>query len=237
MQLGNFYGVGTGPGDPGLITVKAVEILKQCDVIFYAVSRQSNRSVSGNVINSIPELKAQKTQLTFAMKLDWQDRLTLIKNNAELIFSELAKGKNCVFATIGDPMTYSTYGYLIGELKKLSSDLKITTVPGVNSWSALAASVNQVLVEDDECLKIIPSHIKNNNFNLPKKGEVNILLKTYRTRNAIIEKINSATSNYSVIYGSHIGLDEEYSSNDCEEISNRNPEYLSMMIVRENNNQ
>jgi len=97
-RLGKFYGVGTGPGDPELITLKAVRILQDSDVVFTAVSRQSERSVSGRVVDNLDGIIAERIELIFAMTKNWDDRLQLIRNNAKLISEELLQGKSCTFA-------------------------------------------------------------------------------------------------------------------------------------------
>ncbi|MCF6175830.1 MAG: precorrin-2 C(20)-methyltransferase [Victivallaceae bacterium] len=232
MATGKFYGVGVGPGDVELITLKAVRILKTADVIFTAVSRQSARSVSGRVVDAVDGITGKRQELVFAMTKSWDDRMNLIRKNAGIILSELRQGKNCVFTTIGDPLTYSTYGYLMKELQLLAAELKIITIPGVNSWSALAAASNTILVEDKERLCIVPSYSAVAEKAALEHAETVVFLKTYNSRNNIIDKLDCADEE--LLYGSNLGLDEQFISTNIEQIRKRGKEYLSMLIVKKN---
>ena len=232
MKLGKFFGIGVGPGDPGLITLKAVEILKQVNVIFTVTSRQSKRSISGAVVNSIEGISGEQKQLTFAMTNDWEDRMNLIRKNAQIILDELKQKKDCVFATIGDPLTYSTYGYLMKELLRLEPKLVIKTVPGVNSWSALAAESNTILVEDEEKLCIVPSYNKVAEKEALENADTVVFLKTYNSRNNIVNNIKKNLAKTSVLYGANLGMKEQFISMDSDEIIKHNQEYLSMLIVK-----
>ncbi|MCP4181069.1 MAG: precorrin-2 C(20)-methyltransferase [bacterium] len=239
MKTGIFYGIGVGPGDPELITLKAVNILKKVDIIFHAVSRQSTQSTSGSVIDSLEDISAERQELIFAMTKSSSDKKQYITKNAEYIFDKLKSGLNCAFTTIGDPLTYSTYGYLIKQLYKLDNKLEIKTIPGVNSWSALCAASNTILTEDQDQLRIIPSYInpEDDKFEkiLQKEQQSLVFLKTYKTRNDIIEKIIKQPQEFSITYGSNIGLENQFISNDIDEILPRDNEYLSMLIVKKKN--
>ncbi|MCP3964875.1 MAG: precorrin-2 C(20)-methyltransferase [Lentisphaerae bacterium] len=237
-MYGKFYGVGVGPGDPGLITLKAVKCLQCVDIIFSAVSRQGTRSVSGNVVDSLSEINAECRELVFSMSKDWKKRLACVKNNAQIIADELRKGNNCAFATIGDPMTYSTCSYLVNYLRDMIPELNVGFIPGVNSWSALAAEAGQVLVEDCERFSVQPNYIdpEPETFNeILSGGDTTVFLKTYRSRNAILELLNNEMPKASILYGSNIGLPEQFISNDINEIISRKDEYLSMLIVNNKN--
>ena len=215
-----------GPGDPGLITVKALEILKSADVVFTAVSRGSDRSVSAAVVDAYPEIKGEKVELVFSMTTEKDIRAGMIKDNARRVMSELEKGRNCAFATIGDPLTYSTFGYLLKEIA--SPEQSVLVVPGVNAWSALAAESRTVLVEDLEKLSIVPSYKKMNQDEILDASDTVVFLKVYRQKDALLDQIEKAGGK--VIYGSNLGLENEFISDDIEEIRKRDDEYLSMII-------
>lgn len=234
-KTGTFFGVGLGPGNPALLTLMAVETLRAADIIFTAASRNISRSVSGNIIASISGIKAERRELRFSMAKPGTERETIVSENAKLIAEELRKGKNCAFATIGDPMTYSTCGYLLTELKKMISGLNFKIVPGVNSWSALAAEASAILVEDTEELHIVPGYIVPENAdmeNILSEKNTTVLLKTYRSRNALLAKLKNRGSK--ILYGSNIGLPEQFISENPDETAARNDEYLSMIIIKDN---
>jgi precorrin-2/cobalt-factor-2 C20-methyltransferase len=231
MKLGKLFGVSLGPGDPGLVTLKALKILQNADVIFTVISRQGSSSASGRIIDSLDGVDAERIELVFAMRDDREDKALCIRNNAEQIIEKLQSGKSCAFATIGDALTYSTYGYILNELKASLPPLEVETIPGVNSWSALASSVNRVLVEDRAVLSVVPSYAPDVKLShSADSGNSTVLLKTYNTRDHLINELRS--SGVEFLYGANLGMENEFISDNAEDILARDKEYLSMLIVK-----
>ncbi len=233
MSTGIFYGVGLGPGDPGLLTLKAIDALRKAEVIYTVGSRCRGKGVSTLILDSIKDLTSCRVELKFAMKLSWPERLKLIRQNAGLIASELQDGRDCAFACIGDPLTYGTCGYLQEELKNMIPGLKIEIIPGVNSWSALAASAGTELCADLEGLRIIPSYQVLSESKLDEildSGDTLVFLKTYRSRNELVEMLKKRKRD--ILYGANIGLKEQFICTEPEKITDRDLEYLSMVIVK-----
>ena len=231
MKQGKFYGVGLGPGDPGLVTLKAAKILRNVQVIYTVASRQSSRSVSGKIIDSLPGISARRVELEFTMARNFPERLARIDEHAHRILNELNAGNDCAFTTIGDPMTYSTCGYLLRSLRQLEPELSFAIVPGVNSWSALAAASAEVLVEDNDVLRIVPGYLAPDSAELEAvlkpEGTV-VFLKTYRERDRYAALLRERGC--SMVYGANIGLENEFVSKNPEEIAARPEEYLSMLL-------
>lgn len=231
-EIGKFYGIGVGPGDPGLLTLKAVKALQEADIIFEVIGPNSKTSVSGGILDSL-ELGAERCPLTFSMAKDYDTRQQTIIKNAEIVAEQLRTGVNCAFATIGDPMVYSTYIYLRNELLKHIPELVIETIPGVTSFQAVAAKAEISLVEDCEKLCVIPAFSEENIDDYPiQTADTIVFLKSYRTRNKIIDFLNSKNIKFSAIYAARIGLDGEIICRDINEISSLPDEYLSMLIVK-----
>ena len=230
MKTGKFYGVGLGPGDPGLVTLRTAEILRAVHVVYTVASRQSERSVSGAIIDALPGVTARCEELKFTMSKDFPTRLAKIEEHAQRIAAELRAGNDCAFATIGDAMTYSTCGYL---LRALLPELEYEIVPCVNSWSALAAASGTALAEDSTVLRVVPSHLPPDSPELHciiESGDSVVLLKTYHSRNEYLDLLKNEPC--SILYGSNIGLKEQFISSDPAEIRKRPDEYLSMLMIR-----
>ena len=83
MKLGKFYGVGIGPGDPQYLTLLAVDVFREVDLIFTVVGRNSKFSVSRKVIDSVTQVKAEKRELTFSMARDWSQRRAGVRERRE----------------------------------------------------------------------------------------------------------------------------------------------------------
>ncbi len=223
-----FYGIGLGPGDPGLVTLKALTCLQQVDRIFSVASRQSSRSVSADIIKSLPDISASLCELEFVMSRDWDERLRRIDKHAAVIAEHLDKGEKCAFVTIGDPMTYSTCSYLLRALLKIRPELSVEIIPGVNSWSALAAKTTTPLAEDKQVLRIVPSYDEADQPDFPPNSST-ILLKTYRSRNKLLEQVPEEST---VIYGANLGLENEITASGRDEIAKQPEAYLSMLAVK-----
>lgn len=231
-QQAKLYGVGIGPGDPSLLTLKAVSVFKSVDIIFTVTGKNSKRSISLDVVESIDGLTTERRELLFTMSKNPVVRQNAVRENALLILDELRKGKSCAFATLGDAMTYSTFGYVMKIIKAEEPELPIEVIPGITSYSTFAARAGQVLVEDQECLKIVPGFESNRVDQIEvKPNEPTVIMKTYKSRNALIEKFSKDNA-YSFIYGAYLGMENEFISSDKEEILSRPDDYLSMLMVK-----
>ncbi len=231
MQPGKLYGIGIGPGDPRYLTLRAAEILRTADVIFTVISRNASSSISRSVVES-QNPRGEIRQLTFSMSRNPEERTNQLRTNAESIMAELRQGRDCVFATLGDTMTYSTFGYVLEIIRTEMPQVPIEVVPGVTSFATLAAKAQCILVENDEELRVIPSFRSEMAERLafyPKSTTV--LLKTYRSRKALLERLKKE-ENISILYGEQLSMDGEFISNDPEAIARRPEEYLSLIMVR-----
>ena len=232
-MAGKFYGIGLGPGDPGLGTLKAADALRSVKAIYAVASRQSDRSISGRILDALPGITAERTELEFTMSKDFGERLARIDEHAALILAGIRRGEDAAFVTIGDPMTYSTCSYLLRALRRMEPELEYEIIPGVNSWSALAAATATALVEDREVLRIIPTAVPPEPEKLAamlQEHGTSVLLKCYRTREELVRLLSQG--GYRVTYGANLGLDDEFVSGDPEEIAARPEEYLSMLLCR-----
>ncbi len=232
MKLGKFYGVGIGPGDPRYLTVMAVDVFRAVDSIFTVVGRNSKFSVSRKVIDSVTRVKAEKRELTFSMARDWEQRRRSVRENAEEILVALKAGLDCAFATLGDPMTYSTFGYLLKILREELPALVTEVVPGITSFAALAAKSKTVLVEDDESLHVFPGqNVERPETIKLKPKSCNIIMKSYKNRNRLVEYFGEQ-EDCSIIYGSRLCLDGEFTATAAAAIVAHPDEYLSLMIIK-----
>ena len=231
MKLGKLYGVGTGPGDPGYLTLRAAELLRCADVIFTVISPNAKFSISRSVVES-QKPRGVIRQLIFSMSRDRAAREAQVRANAEEIMSEIRRGKDCVFATLGDTMTYSTFGYIMEIVRSELPEVEIEIVPGVTSFAALAARAKCVLVENGEELRIVPSFRTDRASSLELEPNTStILLKTYHSRKALLERLQQEEG-VSVLYGEMLTMDGEFITSDTQAMLDRPEEYLSLMLVK-----
>ncbi|MDF2586811.1 MAG: precorrin-2 C20-methyltransferase [Anaerocolumna sp.] len=155
-MIGTLYGVGVGPGDPELLTLKAVRIIKECDIIAIPALDKHTCVAFHIAQKAIPELD-EKEILPIDMPMI-KDKVLLKQSHeqgAYLITEQLQKGKNIAFLTLGDPTIYSTYIYIHRLVKESGHQTEI--ISGIPSFCAVAATLGDSLVDKAELLHIIPS--------------------------------------------------------------------------------
>ena len=155
-KYGKLYGIGVGPGDPKLLTLRAKEILDQVDVIFCPKGDEDGSSWARSIIETTTSAAKEFVELPFPMTRDKKVLKTYWEKAAERIAQELAKGKKGAFITLGDPFIYSTYIYLLRTLLQDFPDIEVETIPGISAFNAAAARAQVPLVEADETMAILP---------------------------------------------------------------------------------
>ncbi len=234
-QTGTFYGIGVGPGDPELITLKAVRIINKVDIIFAASSIKNKHSLAVDIAKPHISENADIRPLSFQMSNNESEKEELWRGNTEIIISELEKGNDVAFLTLGDSMTYSTYGYLVKIIQEIKPEIKIITVPGIPSYLAAASGMNLPLVEGDESLLITSGARGGKELRKYSDCIENVvLLKTYKN----VEDINDALSEADLLKNSRAitrcGREGEEVFNDVKELENRKPDYWSLIIAKKN---
>ena len=151
--------VGCGPGDPELLTVKAVKSIKNADVIMCPTSKEGKDSIAYSIISTIVDetKKPEIINLVFPMVKDKEILEDTWERNARMIADVVRAGKNVVYLTVGDPSLYSTWIYVQRELKSKYPDIKINVIPGIVSMFAFASKVGISIAEGDETMAVIPA--------------------------------------------------------------------------------
>lgn len=155
-RLGTFWGIGVGPGPAGYIPLAALEALQQADLVFAPRARNAETSVALQCLEGIEIPPQRLREIEFNMD---PDRTVLREHYAELaetIAVELRAGRNVAYLTIGDTLTYSTYGYILAALRDLLPGLPQRTFPGITSYAAAAAAMGWPLGEGKERTLILP---------------------------------------------------------------------------------
>ncbi len=195
-KRGTFYGIGVGPGDPELITVKALKIIKSSPII--AAPRTGNGDMvaldivwrTGVLAGSAEiaeEFDKKILAMDFTMDKDPAKRKENYRKNAEAAASYLDNGQDVAMVTLGDVSLYSTVHYIADEL--ISRGYEIIMVPGVPSFSAAAASLAIPLAEMDAPVHIIPS-VRNNSDDYLDLPGTKVLMKAGRHLHRTLDELD-----------------------------------------------
>ena len=148
--LGRFVGIGVGPGPARLLSVAAWEELQRCDLICYPRATSHESSAALHALDGLELPQAEWREISFEMSSD-RDRLRKYYMELALsLRSELELGRQVGYLTLGDSMTYSTYGYLITALREIYPQLQHRTYAGITSFAAIAAHFDWPLGEGKE---------------------------------------------------------------------------------------
>ncbi len=150
--------VGCGPGDPDLLTVKAVKAIQNAEVIMCPTSKEGKPSIALSVISSLIDgSNKQVIDLVFPMTKDKEKLENTWEKNAKTLAETVLSGKKVVYVTVGDPYLYSTWIYLHRELQTKYPKIKIKVIPGIVSMFTFASKVGISLAEGAEKMAVIPS--------------------------------------------------------------------------------
>ncbi len=157
-EKGKLYGIGVGPGDSELVTLKAARILETVPVIFSPKSSKEKDSIALSIVKPILEKRDDYKRLMivapiFPMIEDKSELEKIWDSASEMISQYLDSGRDVAFITLGDTSIFSTYSYV---QKRLIDDYEIETIPGITSFTACAAARNEALVEQNQILTVVP---------------------------------------------------------------------------------
>ncbi len=150
---GTLYGVGVGPGDPELMTVKAWRLASTAKVIAYLAANGGQSTARGIAAPFLPD-DAVEIAIDMPMRLEREPAQSAYDHGAEQIAQHLSKGEDVVMLCEGDPFFYGSFMYIFDRLKDA---YKVCVVPGITSLTAAAAELGEPLAERDGIIKVLPA--------------------------------------------------------------------------------
>ena len=224
---GKLYGIGTGPGDPELLTIKAVNTIKKCDVIALPLGEGTAFSIIEKYLDNKELLECQ-----FAMERDMAKRREARQHIADNIMKFLDDGKDVGFVTLGDPVTYSTYMYIHEIIVAKGIDAEI--IPGITSYAAAAAAFGIALCEGSEALTIIPASYDSNIDELLDYPGNKVIMKSGENLMQVLEKLKERSCGDNTKIASRCTMKDQKLFNSIEDYK-KMPEsgYFTVAIVKE----
>ncbi|KKB36771.1 precorrin-2 C(20)-methyltransferase [Bacillus thermotolerans] len=232
-NLGTLYGLGVGPGDPELITVKAFRVIQESPVIAYPRKRKGSKSYAHRIAEVYirPEEK-EMLGLVFPMTKD-QAILEREWNAAvEKVWEKLREGKNVAFVTEGDPLLYSTFIHMMKLMRELHPEVDIKTVPGISSFNGSASRLGIALADGDDHVAIVPAR---DDYEAMKKAIVEhdavVFIKVAKVIDLMIAVLKDLDLLHKASVVTKVTSDEEVIWN-MSELEGAELEYLTLMVVR-----
>lgn len=224
MSKGKFYGIGVGPGDPELLTLKAVKIINSSLVLAVPKTKES-KNVALNIASKVVDIADKEIlYLDFPMVKDSVILETAHLRNAEKIAAILESGLDVAFLTLGDTSIYSTFSYVHKIIEEMGYYTEICA--GVPSFCAVAAKLKISLTTMKKPLHIIPAVHKNIEKSLQLEG-TKIFMKAGRSAKEIAKETEARGGN---VFGvSNCGMDSETCITNFEEKFG----YFTTLVVKE----
>lgn len=235
ITYGTLYGIGVGPGDPDLIPLKSINILKRVALIFAASSTKNAYSQAVNIARPhIPDMRRVR-MLAFPMTKDRATKETCWQAHARTIIAELEQGRDVAFLTLGDSMTYATYGYVLKYVLALAPEAPVVTVPGITAYQAAAARVNRPLVEGEESLLVL-SGVEGGDRLRQLAATVDnvVFMKAYRNAGDISDALEEQQMLESSVAVANCCLPNEEVIEDVRALKDRKPGYWTLILAKKN---
>ena len=232
---GTLYGIGVGPGDPDLLPLKSVKVIQQVDVIFAASSTKNDHSQAVSIAAPhIPE-GSDVRLLPFPMTKDREEKEACWQAHARTIIAELEKGTNAAFLTLGDSLTYATYGYVLKYVLALAPDAPVVTIPGITAYQAAAARINRPLVEGEESLLVVSGVEGGHRLRqFSRQVENVVFMKAYRNAGDITDALSENHMLENSVAVANCSLENEEVIDDVSSLKQRAPGYWTLILAKKN---
>ena len=230
-KTGKLFGVGVGPGDPELITVKAVRVIKEADIIFTAASSKNSYSLAVEIASPYITPTARIEHLGFPMTKETNEVEAAWIANAKQIASVLNQGMTAVFLTLGDPTTYSTFGYILKKMKCIMPEADIETIPGITSFHAASARLNRILVEGEESLLVTSGAFGGDRIRQVGEVENVAIVKAYKNITDINMALKDAGLHAKGVAVSKCGRKGEEIIENLNDLEKRDPDYWTLILA------
>lgn len=227
------FGVGIGPGDPLLITLRAAEVLRSAEVVFAPASASSESSLARRIVEGSGIEPRCYRELSFSMSRDPAVRTRSWDAAAAEVSAALEPGARLAFITLGDPGLYSTWSYLKQALRKRGANLRTETVPGVPTLAAAAAAFDMELVLGEDRLALVPLPPDLSDLEeLCRDFDTVVLYKVGRRLGELAEKLRGLGLAQRALLATRVGLPEQTLRRGLEGPVERESGYLSTVILR-----
>ncbi|CUA79331.1 precorrin-2 C(20)-methyltransferase [Anoxybacillus suryakundensis] len=232
-MIGTLYGIGVGPGDPELLTVKAFRRLKEAHVIAYPKKTNGSKSYAQQIVDAyFSSAEKEMLGLVFPMTKDENVLREKWNETVETVWTYLREGKHVAFVTEGDPLLYSTFIHFMRTMQIKYPDVSIEIVPGISSINGAAARLQLPLADGDETIAIFPAR---DDYDAMKKAiqehECVVFLKVAKVMPLLLSLLKEMNLVKQAAVVTKVTSHEEVIW-DIEQLEHMSLPYLTLMVVR-----
>lgn len=239
-QTGHLYLVGVGPGDPELMTYKAVRILEQTKVWAVPMAKENGTSSALQIAGQmVPSNGRTILKLCFPMKkvfLGQEIDAHLLEawgKGADEVIASLDQGLDVAFPTLGDTTLYSTAFYLLPMILERRPQTGVTVVPGITAMAACAASQSSPLALGDDVLAVVPAAFEDERLrHILTTLDTVVLMKVYRRLDALIDLLTELDLVEHTVLIERSGMADERVYTDIRQARGLKLHYFSTMLIR-----
>ncbi len=232
MNSGTFYAIGVGPGDPELMTLKAVRLLRESPCIYVPTSRLSTQTWVTDVVQLYATEGVDICPVSFSLGADREARQKHWRQTAAAIVDQLQQGKDVAFVSLGDPLLYSTCIYLIRSLQEQWSQVPIEIVPGISAYAHCAALTNFAVGEGEQSVNILPTVTAIDDLQSAiNKGGTLVLMKIGRHLQAIIDLLEENELIEQAVFVARAGLPDQCIETDLRRLRSADPAVGNLAII------
>ncbi len=232
-EEGRLYGIGLGPGDPELLTLKGARILREVDLVYAPQAKTSSDSYALRIAREFIDPNRQEIVRLFFPTNDEKAAGEVWSRAADELARKLKQGLSAAFITEGDPSLYSTFSYVMESLSARHPELPVEIIPGVTSVTAAAAAAKAPLVTHGQNLAILPAAYGIDGLkNAITSNDTVVLMKVNR---ALVQALSvleeSGLANRSV-YVKRASTDQEEVVHSLDQLAKEDLDYFSLLIIR-----
>ena len=231
--IGRLYGVGVGPGDPELLTLRAYHLLSQVPVIFVPKKGKESASYARSIIANLIKAEQEVVELVFPMLRDREQLAHYWRQAADSIWRRLERGEDCAFINLGDPLLYGTFVHVLESLRKEHPEVRIEAIPGTSSINAAAARALVPLAIDDERIAIISGKCEDSFIKETLRNfDTVIFMKMHNVFDRLLSILEELNLVKKCVYVKKCTTQDEEIITDVSKLKGKKLDYFSLLIVR-----
>lgn len=234
MSAARLSGIGVGPGPAGYLPLAALQALRAADVIYLPRARGADMSVALQCLDGIEFDRSRLREVEFNMDPDRQVLQAHYARLGQELVAHLRAGLQVAYLTIGDALTYSTYGYVLAAVRDLLPQAECVTYPGITSYAAAAAALHWPLGVGKERTLILPCPEDADSLRAEiDSHDIVVLMKVGARLPWVLELLNQMDIARHCAFARRLGLSDQVLANDVSTLdANHASGYLAVLLIR-----